>query len=170
MEEARKWAEFMEGRLHEEMVLRERAEAEVRKAAEDLQEAREFADAANTARVSIEGDVDALRTAVGNMQRELEEARTSEGALCSKCQQLMVLALEVAWITSDALSGLGARCPPLPSDSEASVMLLFWLRFTMKVMVRAAEVYARSSTHVAAALQLTLLHQAGVGPLEALGQ
>ena len=35
-------------------------------------------------------------------------------------------------------------------------------------MVRAAEAYARSSARVAAALQLTLLHQVGVGPFEAL--
>ena len=68
------------------MALREHAEAEARKAAEDLREAKEFADAANTARVSAEGDVDTLRVAVVNMQRELEEARVSEGALRLECQ------------------------------------------------------------------------------------
>ena len=149
-------------------MLRECAEAKARKAAEDLQEAREFADLANAALVSAEGDVNTLQAAVGNMQRELEQARASKGALRSECQQLTVLALEVARITFDALSGLGAWCPPLPSDSEASVMPLFWLRSVAKVMVRATEVYARSSARVAAVLQLTLLHQAGVGPLEAL--
>ena len=82
----------------------------------------------------------------------------------------MVLASEVAQITSDALSGLGPQCPPLPSDWEASVMPLFWLRSAAKVMVRATKVYARSSAYVAAALQLTLLHQVGVSPLEALEQ
>ena len=74
----------------------------------------------------------------------------------------------MAWITSDALSGLGARYPPLPSESEVSFMPLFWLRSAAKVVVRAAEVYERSSTFVVAALQLTLLHQVGVGPFEAL--
>ena len=49
-------------------------------------------------------------------------------------------------------------------------MPLFWHRSAAKVMVRAAEVYARSSARVAVALQLTLLHQAGVGPFEALEQ
>jgi hypothetical protein len=39
LEEGRKRAVSAEGRLHEEMVLRERAEAEARKAAEDLREA-----------------------------------------------------------------------------------------------------------------------------------
>ena len=67
------------------MEVHDRAEAEVRKAAQDLREAREFADAANAARVSTEGDVDTLRVAVGNMQRELEEARASKGALCLEC-------------------------------------------------------------------------------------
>ena len=47
-------------------------------------------------------------------------------------------------------------------------MPLFWLRSAAKVMVRVAEVYARSSANVATALQLTLLHQVGVGPLKAL--
>ena len=50
-------------------MLRERAEAEARKAAEDLREAKEVADAANEARVSTESDVDTLRVAVVNMRR-----------------------------------------------------------------------------------------------------
>ena len=146
LDEARKRVESAKGCL------------QARKAAEDLWEVREVADVANAARVSAEGDADTLRASVVNMQRELEEARASKGALCSQCQQLTVLVSDVAWITSDVLSGLGAQCLSLPSNSEASVMPLFWLRSAMKVMVRAAEVYARSSTRVAAALQLTLLH------------
>ena len=47
-------------------------------------------------------------------------------------------------------------------------MPLFLLQSTTKVMVRAVEVYVRCSAHVATALQLTLLHQTGVGPFEAL--
>ena len=170
LKEARKQAESTEGHLEEEMVLHERAEAEARKAAEDLREVKEVADATNATRVSIESDVDTLREVVVNMRRELEEVQASEGALRLECQQLTILASKVARITFDTFSGIGARCPPLPSDSEASVMPLFWLWSAMKVMVRATEVYARSSACVATALQLTLLHEAGVGPLEALEQ
>ena len=86
----------MEGHLHEEMVLHERAEAEAWKATEELREAKEVADAANAARVSAKSDVDTLRVAVVNMRRELEEVRASEGALCLECQLLTALASEVA--------------------------------------------------------------------------
>ena len=68
-----------EGRLLEEMVIRERAEAEAWKAAEDLREAKEVADAANAAHVSVESDADTLRAAVVDIRRELEEVRASEG-------------------------------------------------------------------------------------------
>ena len=68
MEEARKRAESAEGRIREEMALRECAESEVRKAAKDFQEAREVADAANAAHVSAESNVDTLRAAVVNMR------------------------------------------------------------------------------------------------------
>ena len=71
---------------------------------------------ANAACVLAEGDVETLRAAVGEVRRELKEAQASEVALRSECQQLAALASKVARITSDALSGLGARCPPLPSD------------------------------------------------------
>ena len=81
LEDARKWAESAEGRLQEEMALRERAEVEAQKAAEHLREVREFADAANATRVSTEGDVDTLWAVVDNVQQEQEEARVSEGAL-----------------------------------------------------------------------------------------
>ena len=50
--------------LEEEVSKRERVEAESRKATEDLLEAREFADVANIARVSAEGEIKALQTAV----------------------------------------------------------------------------------------------------------
>ena len=49
-------------------------------------------------------------------------------------------------------------------------MPLFWLRSAVKVMVRAAETYMRSCARVAVVLQLTLLHQAGVGALKVLEQ
>ena len=72
----------MEGRLQEEMLLRETeeglrreealkrecAEAEAQKNAEDLEEAREFVDAANAAWVSMKGDVETLRAAVGEVR------------------------------------------------------------------------------------------------------
>ena len=61
------------------MVLREREEAEARKATKDLRGPKEVADAANAARVSTESNVDTLRAAVVNMQRELEKVRASEG-------------------------------------------------------------------------------------------
>ena len=50
--------------LHEEMVLRECAEAEAQKAAEDLQEAKEVVDVSNATRVSTESNIDTLRAAV----------------------------------------------------------------------------------------------------------
>ena len=63
--------ECEEGLWREEALKREHVEAEAQKATEDLQEAREFADAANAARVSAEGDVEILRA--------------SEAALHSEC-------------------------------------------------------------------------------------
>ena len=96
------------------MLKRECAEVEAWKAAEVLREAMEFADVANAARVSAEGEIKTLQTTVVEAQRELEEAQALEGALRSECQQLATHALEVARITFDAIRKLGARCPPLP--------------------------------------------------------
>ena len=64
---------------------REGAEAEAQKAIEDLWEARESADAANTARVSAEGDVETLQAAMGEVEQELKEFQLSEVALHSEC-------------------------------------------------------------------------------------
>ena len=139
LEEAQKRAKSLEGRLREEMELREheeglrreealkreRAEAEAWKVAEDLWQAREFTDVANAARVSAEGDAETLRVTVGEVRRELEEAQASEEALRLECQRLAALVSEVARITSDAMSGLRARFPLLPSDSKASLVPLF---------------------------------------------